>query len=171
MFVLRNVIAELHKKFYGWKSPLESKDLKVNLMRTNVMVRKIGQVTEKPSNKNDPCGICGRETMLNAVLCKSCGNWIHVRCARIERVSNRLAIDLECWKCKWYHKNVEDQKEKLYDDMETVTECSYLGDRINSGGGCVAAVTSRTRIEWAKFRECLDLLCEWKSWHSLNLHT
>ena len=62
-------MAELHEKFYGWKSPLESKDLKVNLMRINVMVSKIGQVTEKPSNNNDPCGICGRKTMLNAVLC------------------------------------------------------------------------------------------------------
>ena len=87
---------------------------------------------------------------------------IHLRCAKIKRVTNRLAIDLRCWKCKWYHKNVEDQKEKLCDDMGTVTECSYLGDRINSGGVCVAAVTSRTRIEWAKFRECHDLLCEWK---------
>ena len=42
----------------------------------------------------DPCGICGRETMANAVLCKSCGNWIHGRCAKTKRVTNRFAIDL-----------------------------------------------------------------------------
>ena len=47
----------------------------MNLMETKVMVSKIGQVTGKPSSKKDPCGICGRKTMLNAVLCKSCGNW------------------------------------------------------------------------------------------------
>ena len=76
--------------------------------------------------------------MLNAVLCKSCGNWIHGRCAKIKRVTNRHAIDIKCWKCKGYHENVEDQKEKLHDDVETVTELSYLGDRINSGGRCVA---------------------------------
>ena len=45
--------------------------------------------------------------------------------------------------------------------METVRDFSYLGDRINSGGGCEAAVTSRTRLGWAKFKECHDLLC-WK---------
>ena len=73
-------------------------------------------------------------------------------------VTNRLAIDLKCRKCKGYHKN-EDQKEKLHDEVETVTEFSYLGDRINSGGGCEAAITSRTRIGWAKIRECQDLLC------------
>ena len=43
--------------------------------------------------------------------------------------------------------------------METVTELTYLGDRINSGGGCEAAVTSRIRLGWAKLRECQDLLC------------
>ena len=50
---------------------------------------------------------------------------------KIKRVTNRLAIDLICWKCKGYHANVEDQKEKLHDDMITVTEFSYPGDRIN----------------------------------------
>ena len=43
--------------------------------------------------------------------------------------------------------------------MKTVIEFSYLGDRVSSGGGCVAAVTSRTRLGWVKFRECHDLLC------------
>ena len=30
---------------------------------------------------------------------------------------------------------------------------------MNSGGGCVAAVTSRNRLGWVKFIECQDLLC------------
>ena len=59
--------------------------------------------------------------MANAVLCTSCGNWIHGRCAKIKSVTNRLAIDLRCRKCKWYHENVEDSKEKLHDDLLTVT--------------------------------------------------
>ena len=122
--------------------------MKVNLMKTKVMVSKIGQVTVKRSSKKDPCGICGRKTMLNAVICKSCGNWIHDGFAKIKMVTNRLAMDLRCWKCKAYHENVDNQKEKLNGDVETVTECSYLGDRINCGGGCVANVTSRTRLAW-----------------------
>ena len=43
--------------------------------------------------------------------------------------------------------------------METVTDFSYLGDGIYSGGGCVAAVTSRNRLGWVKFRECQEILC------------
>ena len=65
-------MAELQEKFYGWKSALESKSRKVNLMKTKVMVSKIGQFTVEPSGKKDPCGICGRKTILDAVLCKSC---------------------------------------------------------------------------------------------------
>ena len=32
---------------------------------------KIGQVTVKPSSRKDPCGICGRKAIVNAILCKS----------------------------------------------------------------------------------------------------
>ena len=78
-------VAELQGKFYSWKSVLESKGLK-----TKVMVSKIEQVTIKPSSKKKPCGICGRKTMVNAVLCKLCGNSIHVRCAKIKMVTNRF---------------------------------------------------------------------------------
>ena len=34
----------------------------------------------------------------------------------------------------------------------------YLGDRVNAGGGCEAAVTARARIGWLKFRECGEFL-------------
>ena len=48
---------------------------------------------------------------------------------RIKNVTNRLAIDLRCRKCKGYHEILEDQKEKLHDDVETVTELSFLGNK------------------------------------------
>ena len=39
--------------------------------------------------------------------------------------------------------------------METVNGFCYLGDRLNSGGGCKAAVK---RIGWVSFRKCGKLL-------------
>ena len=42
-----------------------------NLVKTKVMVSNIGHVTVRPSSKKDPCGMCGRRTMVDAVLCKS----------------------------------------------------------------------------------------------------
>ena len=89
----------------------------MNLVKTKVMVSKIGQITVRPSNKKD---LCGRKTMANVVFCKYCGNWIYGRCAKIKRVTNRLGIDFKCRKCKGCHKTV-DQKGKLH-DVETVTD-------------------------------------------------
>ena len=43
------------------------------------------------------------------------------------------------------------QEEKACDEVETVQEFTYLGDRVSEDGGCEAAVTARTRCEWAKW--------------------
>ena len=41
-----------------------------------------------------------------------------------------------------------EQKIMLCDEMETVREFTYLGDRVSAGGGCEVAVTARTRCWW-----------------------
>ena len=46
-----------------------------------------------------------------------------------------------------------DSIEKLCDEMETVNGFCYLGGRLNSSGGCKAAVTARVKIGWVRFRE------------------
>ena len=51
-----------------------------------------------------------------------------------------------------------EQEEKLCDDVETVRELTYLGDRVSASGGCEAAVTARTRCGCVKLRECGELL-------------
>ena len=66
-------------------------------------------------------------------------------------------IDLKCRKCKGYHEITEDQNKKLHDNEETVTDSSYLGDRINSEGGGEAVVTSRTRLGWATCRDLISV--------------
>ena len=34
-----------------------------------------------------------------------------------------------------------EHEERLFDEVETIRECSYLGDKASAGGGCEAAVT------------------------------
>ena len=51
-----------------------------------------------------------------------------------------------------------DSVRELFEEMETVRGFCYLGDRVNAGGGCEAAVTARARIGWVKFKECGELL-------------
>ena len=42
--------------------------------------------------------------------------------------------------------------------MKTVSEFTYLGDRVSASRGCEAAVTARTRCGWDKLRKCGELL-------------
>ena len=41
-------------------------------------------------------------------------------------------------------------------------EFTYLGDKVSAGGGCEAAVPSRTGCEWVSFRECDEWLYGWR---------
>ena len=63
-----------------------------------------------------------------------------------------------CSKCKGIMEGTVDSSEKLCDEVETVNGFRYLGDRLNSSGGCEAAVTTKLRIGWVRFRECGELL-------------
>ena len=51
-----------------------------------------------------------------------------------------------------------DSVEELCEEVEPVRGFCYLGDKVNAGSGCEAAVTARARIGWVKFRECRELL-------------
>ena len=49
-----------------------------------------------------------------------------------------------------------EQEEKICDEVKTVREFTYLGDRVSAGGACDAVVISRTRCWSAKFRVWWD---------------
>ena len=51
-----------------------------------------------------------------------------------------------------------EQKERLCDEVETVSKLTYNGDMVSAGRGCETAVTARTRCEWVKLRECSEML-------------
>ena len=96
--------------------------------------------------------------MVNSVLCTKCGNWVHGRCTKVKRATARLAMHFVFSKCKGMMKGTVDSIEKLCDEVDTVNGFCYLGDRLNSSGGCEAAVAARVRIGYIRFRECGEIL-------------
>ena len=46
----------------------------------------------------------------------------------------------------------------LCNEMETVSEFTYLFDRVNTGVGCEAIMTAKTKLRLDEFRECGNLL-------------
>ena len=61
-------------------------------------------------------------------------------------------------KCEGNIGEAVEQEVKLCDEVETVSELTYLGDRVSAVGGCEAAVTARTRCWWVEIMECSELL-------------
>ena len=156
LVLMSESLAGLREKFWKWKEALESKGLKVNLGKTKMMVSGTGG--EILESKIDPCGMCGKRVKANSLQCEKCRKWIHGRCAKIRRVTPRLARNFVCGKCEKTVKGMVESEEVLCDGVETVKGFCYLGDRVNARGGCEAAVTARVRLGWVKFRECGELL-------------
>ena len=84
--------------------------------------------------------------------------WVHGRCAKIKRVTARLAMHFICSKYKRIMEGMVNSIEKLCNEVETVNRFCYLGDRLNASGGCQAAVTARVRIGGVRFVESEKLL-------------
>ena len=133
--------------------------------KTKVMVN--GDITKDCMSKSnvDPCGVCSLRVKANSLFCVQCGKWIHGRCAIVKRVTPKfLSLHAENEKgilhWKWSRK-------KHY-DVETVRKFTYLDNRVSVGGGCEAAVSTRTRYGWAMARECGEMLyvrCpQWLKW-------
>ena len=144
LILISKTMKDLKKRFWFWKDALERKGLKINNTRkTKAMVSGSKELFK---SKIDPCGVCKRRVMANSVLCTKCGNWVHGRCAKTKRVTARLVIHFVCSRCRGIMEGTVDSIKKLCDEVETVNRLCYLGNKLNSSGGCEAAVTVRVRI-------------------------
>ena len=132
LVIMSEDMEDLKERFWNWKNALESKGMKVNTRKTKVMVS--GSEGELYKSMIDPCGVCGKKVIANSVLYTKCGNWVHGKCAKIKRVTVRLAMHFVCSKCKGIMEGTMDSIEKLCDEVETVNGFCYLGDRLNASG-------------------------------------
>ena len=73
-------------------------------------------------------------------------------------VTTMSSGNITCRKCEGNIGVAVKQEEKLCDEVKTVREFTYIGDRVRAGGGCEDAVTARTRCGLVKFEECGELL-------------
>ena len=106
-------------------------------------------------SKVDPWGL---RVKANSVLCLQCGRWINGRCARLKRVTPKYSRNFTCSKCEGNIGEAVDQEVKSCDEVESVSEFTYLNDKVSAGGGCEAVVTERTRYGSVKSKECGELL-------------
>ena len=73
-------------------------------------------------------------------------------------MNQKLSRNFTCRKIDGNTGKSVEQEETLSDEVETVMEFTFLGDRMSAGGGWEAAVIARITCWWVKLRECRELL-------------
>ena len=97
--------------------------------------------------------------MRNSVRCMACQKWVHARCAGVKKITNRMAENFECKKCREISNGVlEEQERRNMGDVEKVDRFCYLGSTINGGGRCEIAVARRCRLGWITFNDLAPIL-------------
>ena len=76
----------------------------------------------------------------------------------MKRVTPKFSTNPTCRKCEGSIGEAVEQEVKLCDEVEYVSEFSYLCDRVSASEGCEAAVITRRRCRCDKSRECGELL-------------
>ena len=69
---------------------------------------------------------------------------MYSRCAGVKKMTARLSRNDDCRKCDENNGEVVEQEERLHDEVETVMEFTYLGDKVSADGGHEAAMTAKT---------------------------
>ena len=75
-------------------------------------------------------------------------------------VTSTLAKGFVCELCVDTKEGIVKPGEEIsfFDQVDFVKSFCYLGNRLNAIGGSEAAVTTRTRTGWIKFRKCGESL-------------
>ena len=88
---------EVLVKLKTWKTEMEKKGLRVNMVKTKKMVSGMDLDLLKKSGK-DPCGVCQKGVGSNAIFCGGCLCWIHKKCSGIKGPL-RPDPDFRCARC------------------------------------------------------------------------
>jgi len=107
-----------------------------------------------------PCSVCGRDVGNNSIQCTSCKRWVHKKCSGIKCSMYKVMKSFICRGCVNPATGTGCKSVDIGDDanLELVDKVCYLGDILSVDRDADAAVETRIRIGWNKFRQFVPLL-------------
>ena len=153
LIVIRETEEELIKRRNERKDNVESKGIRVNVNKTNVMISGERQKVRQKAVRW-PCGVCSKGVGSNSLQCTSCQKWVHKKCNGIKGSMSKVAKSFICSCCL---NPVTSAGRTSVDigasaELKLVDKFCYLGDMLSVDGDADAAVEARIRIGWNKFR-------------------
>ena len=144
---------ELIKRLNEWKDNVESKGMRVNMNKTEVMISGERQMVRQ-KDVRWPCGVCSKGVGSKSIQCSSCQKWVHKKCSGIKGSMSKVAKSFICRGCL----NLVTSAGRTSVDigasakLELVDKFCYLGDMLSVDRDADAAGEARIRIGWNKFR-------------------
>ena len=110
-----------------------------------------------------PCAVCHTGVVRSSIRWSKCNLWVHYKkCLILKTFSGDMSY--ECPRCHG-EPGVPAIDGRPFNEfevgdfvLEAVDRFCNLCDMLSAGGGCIAAVTTRCKCAWGKFREILPLL-------------
>jgi len=157
--VIAETEEELIKRLNEWKDNVENKGMRVNMNKTKVMISGERQKVRQKAVRW-PCGVCSKGVGSNSLQCTSCQKWVHKKCSGINGSMLKVAKSFICRGClkplTGAGRTSVDIRARA--KLELVDNFCYLGDMLSVNGDADAAVETRIRIGWNKFRQLVPLL-------------
>ena len=89
---------ELIKRLNDWKDNVESKDMRVSMNKTKVMVSAERQKVHQKAVRW-PCEVCSEGVGSNSLQCTSCQKWVHKKCSGISGSMSKVMKSFICRGC------------------------------------------------------------------------
>ena len=158
LVLMSETIEGLRDKFLKWKEAFECRGLKVSFGEIKGVFSSHITQDSFSRSKVDPCRVGSLRVKTNSVLCVQSGRWIHGRCTGVKWGTPMFSMNFTCSKYEGNVGEALELNETLCDEVKTLQEFTYLGERVSACEGCEAAVTARTSCVWVWFRQCTELL-------------
>ena len=160
LVLMAETLDDLLVKLKSWKTNLETKGLKVNVVKTKLMIsgKKLNPLVD---SGRYPCGVCRKGVGNNSILCTICSHWVHKKCSNVSGNLTNVA-SFRCDRCLGIAPSLNPTPLTHVtldgNNFEVVSSFCYLGDFLSAGGGCELSIATRIRSAWKKFRELLPIL-------------
>ena len=141
LVIIAKSLKELEDSYGARKNSVESKGLRVNIVKTKVMISALNQGPSFQFGKHS-CGVCFKGVGVSSILCTLCNHWVHKHCSGLKS-KLASAINLKCKACLDFQ--ISDTDYEAVELNENKYEFCYLENIFSAGGGAEASTIASVR--------------------------
>ena len=148
LVIIAESLEECVRRLFTWKEAIEKKGLRVNAVKTKIMICGTG-LDLLQSSSEFPCTVGGTGVGSNSIFCNGCKHWVHKKCSGLKCLNKDP--DYRCTECQGTACPLDGRPQKEVqvgpDKLEVVASFCYLGDMLSAAGGCELSTTCENRLE------------------------